>query len=313
MCSADVFDKLVRALGDMAVTCREDASFAELTTLGTGGKIRLAVFPDDLRKTVRTLRLIDKLAVPRVVLGKGSNVLANDGFFDGVAVVMSATGVKTHGRSATVLAGTSTVYLSKVLREKGLCGGEFFACLPATVGGSVVGNAGCFGQNVQSVLRSVTVYKNGKIVHMGAKKCDFSKRNSVFRRHPDWVVLAARFTFEVGDPQQVESNILRMRRSKALSQPLEFRSAGCVVYHESVALSKLIDQAGLKGYAVGGAQISTKHAGFVLNIDKATSLDIYLIIQHIKETLWDKYGICAKTELCLVGWKDDDDFAKRQE
>lgn len=312
MCRKKDFNTLTCALERWKVRYSDSATFAELTTLGVGGKIRLTAFPDSIGKTVKLLRLADKLGIERVVLGKGSNVLASDDAFDGLAVVMRQSDIAIRGRFVTALAGTSTVHLANVLQTKGLAGGEFLACLPATVGGAVVGNAGCFGQDIRSVLHSVTVYKDGRVRRIGAKKCGFSKRNSIFKKQSDWVVLSAKFKFVPSDSKSVANNIAQMRSAKARSQPLKFRSAGCVVYHDSVSLSPLIDQVGLKGYRVGGAQISTKHAGFVLNIDKATALDIYLVIQHIKETLWDKFGLTAKTEVRLIGWQDDDILPKRQ-
>lgn len=313
MCSADPFETLIRVLKRHKVRHTRSATFAQLTTLGVGGKIRLTIFPDTVRKAVKTLAAIDRLGIRRLVLGKGSNVLASDAPFDGAVVVMCCSGVKIRKNRVTALAGTSTVHLSKVLCEHGLDGGEFFACLPATVGGAVVGNAGCFGQDVHSVLRSVTIYKKGKIAHLGKEKCEFSKRNSVFKRQNEWVVLSARFEFVPSCRSDVEATISQMRRVKAQTQPLNYRSAGCVLFHERAAVSALIDRAGLKGLRIGGAKVSQKHAGFVLNIDKATALDIYLVIQRVKQTLWDKFGVIAETEVRLIGWLNDDIFATRQD
>ena len=297
--------QILARLAKLGVETQLDTSFAALTTLGVGGKIKIAAFPDTARKLVNTMRLLSKFNVKVYVLGRGSNVLASDGDFDGVVVVTTKLkGAKIRGKYAYALSGTSTVALAKQLAEKGLTGCEFLACLPATIGGAVVGNAGCFGQDVQSVLAGVTVLKNGKLRKLSARKCKLSKRNSLFKQNQAYTVVAVKLKLGKSTKEQVEQRIVHMRQEKARTQPLDYRSAGCVLYHDTVALSKLIDQAGLKGYSIGGAGVSTKHAGFVLNIDKATALDIYLVVQHIEQTLWQSYGVVAKREIRLVNFDE---------
>lgn len=282
-------------------------SFSELTTLGVGGKIKLVISPTSIRKFVYALRCLQKLNARYVVLGKGSNTLASDDDYDGAVVsTLNLKSVKIAGRKVQAQAGVSTITLSKLLQQRGLCGGEFFACLPASVGGATVMNAGCYGQDVKSVVTSVTVYHNGKIRKVSAEKCRFVKRGSLFKNNADYIVLATTFKFDKSNPKQIADKIAEMRQRKASTQPLNFRSAGCALYHDKVAVSRLIDEANLKGYQVGGAQISTKHAGFVVNLDKAESKDIYLVIRHAKQTLKQRYGIVAKVEVCLINFTKDE-------
>lgn len=303
--------KKMRALG---VKTDENKSFAQLTTFGVGGRIALTVYPDTPSKCAKALKYLRKNAVKTVTVGRGSNILASDDDFDGVAVVTTAmNGVKIRGKRAEVLAGTSTKYLARLLCQRGLCKGEFLACLPATVGGAVVTNAGCFGQDMAGILKSVKALKDGRVVRIGADECKLGKRTSVFCDRPDWTVLSLSLQFEQSTPQRVADTMGYMQRQKASRQPLNGRSAGCVLYHESVAVSRLIDEAGLKGFRIGGAEVSHKHAGFVLNVDKATALDIYLLIQHIRKTLWERFGLFAKTEVRLVGFGNDDFFTERKE
>ena len=294
---------ILSQLKKYSVETRLDVSFSMLTTLGTGGKITITAFPDTVRKLAKTMRLLERLNVRKYVIGKGSNVLAADGDFDGVVVVTTnLKGIRVKGRCVYALSGTSTVALGKQLADRGLSGGEFLSCLPATIGGAVVGNAGCYGQDVKSILRSVTVLKNGKLRRLSAKKCKLGKRNSLFKQTDGYTIVAVKLRLSESTTDEVDKTVAQMRANKAQTQPLNYRSAGCVLYHDTVALSRLIDQAGLKGYSVGGARVSYKHAGFVLNIDKATSLDIYLIIQHIERTLWCNYGVRAKREIRLVNF-----------
>lgn len=301
------FDVITSIMKKKSIQTDTDLTFAQLTTLGVGGKIKLAVYPDTVSKLVYAVRRLSRLNVKYVILGKGSNVLASDEAYDGVVVsVLRLKKIKISGTNAVAQAGASTVTLAKLLQEKGLTGGEFFACLPASVGGAVVANAGCYNQDVKSVLTDVKVLHNGRILNLSADKCKFSKRSSLFKNNGDYVILSARFSFEKASPQAVKAKIDEMRRKKAEAQPLNYRSAGCVLYHDKLAVSRLIDEAHLKGFKIGGAKISTKHAGFVVNVDKAESKDIYLIIRHIQQTLFAKYGISAKAEVCLVNFTKDE-------
>lgn len=279
--------------------------FARLTTFKSGGTIKLVIYPDTLRKLVKCLRLLDKLNVDYVILGKGSNFLASDYPYDGVAVVTTGIkGVKLKTTTAAVLCGTSTASFAKELCKNGLSGGEFFACLPATVGGAVTCNAGCFNQDVSQILTEVTAYKNGKIKKIKSCDCKFSKRNSLFK-NSNYVVLSAKFRFIKDLPTSISAKITEMQRKKRDTQPLNKRSAGSALYHKTAQISKLIDLAGLKGYAEGDAQVSTKHAGFVINNGNATSEQILSVIRHIQDTLYKNYGITAKTEITLFNFKDD--------
>lgn len=293
-------------------TCR-NIPFSGLTTLGVGGTIKLVVYPDSKKRLLGVLKTLYRLKAEYVVLGKGSNVLASDNEYDGVVVVNRASGVTVRGRTVTALSGTPTVTLSKQLQLRGLSGGEFTACLPATVGGAVVSNAGCYGQCVADVLTSVTVFYKGRVRVIRANKCEFSKRSSLFKRQKGYTVLSAAFRFTKSCEQAVKNRIAEMREQKARTQPLNYRSAGCVLYHDKVAVSRLLDKCGLKGYTVGGAQVSAKHAGFVVNVDKATGGDIYLVIRRMTERLRQDYGIQPKLEVELVNFSKEeyDFFSKR--
>ena len=293
-----------------------DKRFGELTTLGCGGKICITVFPSNERQLVKSVRLLRRLKVTYCILGRGSNVLASDDDYDGVVVVTTKMkSWRVVGRTVYALAGASTVTLANELKNRGLTGGEFLACLPATVGGATVTNAGCFGQQMKDVVRQVKVLKCDKIRRLSAKLCRFGKRKSVFSQENDYVILSVTMKFQRGNTDEISQRIKEMRAKKAETQPLDFRSAGSALYHDKVALSRLLDIAGLKGYTVGRAQVSTKHAGFVVNLDKATSRDIYLVIRHMQSTLLQRFGLDALMEIRLINFsedtKDDDDVFTR--
>ena len=301
-----VFEQVLSKMKKYCVETHLDKRFDKLTTLGTGGTIKVTVYPDSVVKLVKTMRLLRRLKVRYYVLGRGSNVLASDDCFDGVVVVTTKlTGICAHGVKIFALAGTSTLTVYKELEKRGLTGGEFLSCLPASIGGATVCNAGCFGQDVKGILLGVKVLYNGRVRKLSAEKCRLGKRNSLFKQNPEYTLLAVKLRLTRSSTEDVRQKSLRMREQKAQTQPLNFRSAGCMLYHDNVSISRLTDQAGLKGYTVGGAQVSTKHAGFILNVDKATSQDIYLVMQHVERTLWQRYGVVAKREVCLVNFTED--------
>lgn len=280
-----------------------NCTFSKLTTLGTGGTIFLTVYPESAKQLVFVARYLVRHKIRHCYLGMGSNILASDEPFCGVVVV--TTRVKEtaiDGNFVTASCGVSTSKLCAELVKHGLTGGEFFGCLPATVGGAVVCNAGCFGQCAADVVESVTVLHKTKVKTLPNSRCNFAKRQSLFKNNDEYVVLLVKMRFAKADPKEVESLLKRMRDAKSAAQPLGVRSAGCVLYNEEVSVSKLIDAAGLKGFRIGGAEVSQKHAGFVINVDKATSSDIYLLINYLKRTLSEKFGVSAQTELCLVNF-----------
>lgn len=280
-----------------------NCTFRQLTTLGTGGTIYLTLFPQNVKQLIFVAKYLRRRKVLHCFLGHGSNVLASDLPYNGVVVVTTRVkNIFVAETTVTADCGASTSKLCSELVQNGLSGGEFFGCLPATVGGAVVCNAGCFGQCAADVVQSVKVLHKGKVKTLSNAQCNFSKRQSVFKNNGQYVVLQVTMRFAKSSSQQIDEVLAQMRKTKAETQPLGVRSAGCVLYNDSVPVSKLIDLAGFKGYTVGGAQVSEKHAGFVINVDKATSSDIYLLIEQIRQTLLNKYGVAAEREVCLVNF-----------
>ena len=311
----NVWDEFTSKMKKNRIEYRTDLGFDRLTTLGVGGKIKTAVFPESMRQLIAVLRVARRLGVKTVVIGRGSNMLASDDPFDGLVVI--TTHVKkfcVRGTRAKAQCGVSSAALGNALASKGLSGGEFLCCLPGTVGGAVVGNAGCFGEETKDIVARVTFFKNGKVKRLKGESCAFQRRFSLFKES-GYVILSVKMRFNKSTERNVSDTVAHMRQVKASTQPLGERSAGCALFHPSVAVSRLIDEMGFKGLIFGGAKVSEKHAGFVVNIDKATALDIYLLIEYIRYELWQRYGICAQREICLInfGKVNDDIFAKRQE
>ena len=279
--------------------------FSQLTTIGSGGTIELTIFPQSTNQMVRAIGYFRRTKTPFYLLGKGSNVLASDNHFCGVVIsTKHVTGAVADGCFVTAECGTPTAKVAQLCIAKGLTGGEFLACLPASVGGVVCCNAGCFGQCASDIVHSVKVIHNGVVKTLTNADCNFSHRSSIFK-NSNYAILQVTFCFKHADPIIVTHNVQWMKIQKSKTQPLGAKTAGCVLCNKDVALSRLIDDAGLKGYQIGQAKVSKKHAGFVINIDKSTSKDIYLLIQYIRQVLLEKYNVTSQVELNLVNFTEE--------
>ena len=297
--------KVISKMKKLSIPTSTDWTFSQLTTLGVGGTISLTIFPQTISQLTKATRYLKHNKIPFCVIGKGSNILASDDHFAGVAIcTKNLCGVVANGCFITAECGAPTAKIAQLCVAKGLAGGEFLACLPASAGGVAICNAGCFGQCAKDVVHSVKVWHNGAIKVLNNDQCNFAHRSSLFKGG-DFVILSVTFCFVQSTPTQVTHKIQWMKTQKSKSQPLGAKTAGCVLYNEQVALSKLVDQCGLKGYQIGQAKVSKKHAGFVINIDKATSKDIYLLVRHIQQVLYQMYNVTSQVELNLVNFTED--------
>ena len=297
----EALSNVISAVHKRGICYQTDVTFQKLTTIGVGGAVALTVYPQTVQQLVWLARYLKKGNVPHVFVGNGSNILAGDGDYNGVVVVTkSVNAISVDGQYVTAECGANTASVCTQLVANGLTGGEFFGCIPATVGGAVACNAGCFNQCVAEVLVSADVLYKGRLRTLSASQCNFGKRQSLFKNNADYLVISATMMFPRASVAHVKQTLASMRQKKSETQPLGEKSAGSVLYDETVAVSRLIDQAGLKGFTIGQAQVSKKHAGFVINLDKATATDIYLLIEFVKNTLQEKFGVFPKTELCFV-------------
>lgn len=286
------------------ITYDENCSFGNLTTFGVGGKIKLTVYPDSVRKLVVLVRELSRQKEKYVIVGNGSNILASDEFFDGVVIVTKRlNAVVVDGNKVVAQCGANTAKLFGLLKKRGLSGGEFLGCIPSTIGAAVRGNAGCFGQETSFVVDSVLALCGGKVCRFSRKQCRFAKRSSVFKQN-NWLVLSVTMRFTCSSSEKVANAFACMIGKKASTQPLGQRSAGSMLFHRQIALSRYLDRLYTKGLSCGGAVVSKKHAGFVINIDKATSKDIYYILLYQQKRLLEHYGVVAQREITLVGFDE---------
>ena len=275
------------------------------TTFRIGGCADVFVTPQSMKEAADIVRLLLANDEPYTVIGNGSNILVSDKGYRGCIVCMGhgMDHIKTDGTAITAGAGAILSKVAYAAYENGLGGLEFASGIPGSVGGAIVMNAGAYGGEMKDVTVSVTVLdaKRGNIITIPGKDMRFGYRTSVIKEYP-YIVLEASFELLQKDREQIKTvmdDLAAKRRSK---QPLEYPSAGSTFKRpEGYFAGKLIEDAGLKGFTVGGAMVSEKHSGFVINSGGATAGDVMELIRTVRRTVYDKFEVMLEPEVVMLG------------
>ena len=275
------------------------------TTFRIGGCADVFVTPQSMKEAADIVRLLLANDEPYTVIGNGSNILVSDKGYRGCIVCMGhgMEHIKTDGTAITAGAGAILSNVAYAAYENGLGGLEFASGIPGSVGGAIVMNAGAYGGEMKDVTVSVTALdaKSGNIITIPGKDMRFGYRTSVIKEYP-YIVLEASFELLQKDREQIKTvmdDLAAKRRSK---QPLEYPSAGSTFKRpEGYFAGKLIEDAGLKGFTVGGAMVSEKHSGFVINSGGATAGDVMELIRTVRRTVYDKFEVMLEPEVVMLG------------
>lgn len=251
-------------------------------------------------------RLIDyasERGVPYTVMGNGSNLLVADGGIRGL-VIKIARGfdeISVGGEKITAQSGALLSRIASAAYRNSLTGLEFASGIPGTLGGGIYMNAGAYGGELKDVIESVTYLDNGEIITKTADMLEFGYRKSSFT-DKDYIILSAELKLKKGDPDEIKEKTDDYRQRRTSKQPLDMPSAGSTFKRpEGYFAGKLIEDSGLKGFKIGGAQVSEKHSGFVVNAGGATAADVKALIEHIQKTVKEKFGVEMKTEVKMLG------------
>jgi UDP-N-acetylmuramate dehydrogenase len=276
---------------------------APYTSYNIGGPTTLWVAPSTTDGVARVLEIVKETGLPLFVLGRGTNLLVSDNGWEGVALYLGDNfrGITFENTEANVLSGTLLMDVVRATIEKGLAGMELMAGIPGSIGGALRMNAGAFGQEIEGVTSSVSGFRrDGSAFQAERENIDFS-----YRRAPDLedvIITSSRFSYQEADAAMLEArmhDILSMRTKK---QPLKFPSCGSVFKRPAgYYAGALIEEAGLKGERVGGAMVSQKHAGFILNLGDATAADVYTLIRRIEDQVFRRFGVRLEREVKLIG------------
>lgn len=271
------------------------------TTFRIGGSAALYAKCKTVDALIMLTKVCRTLEIPTIPLGNGSNVLFADEGFAGV--VLSLTGLdEIHVTETTITAGAgaSLSAVAKAARDASLTGMEFAYGIPGSCGGAVFMNAGAYDGEMRNIVQESTYLDttDGTLHTLHQDEHAFGYRDSIYRHHPDWILISVKLALQPGDKEAIGAKMEDFWSRRVAKQPLDYPSAGSVFKrYPGRYTGQMIDEAGLKGTTVGGAQVSEKHAGFIINKGNATSADVLTLIEKIRQTLHDKYGIWIECEL----------------
>ena len=294
---------LEEAAAGNRITVRKDYPLSRLSSFRIGGEAAFAVWPENVGELTALAALSSSLSVPTVIVGNGSNLLFDDLGYDGLVIVTtSLTGIRRDGDYLTAECGVPLTHLASVAGKAGLGGLSFAYGIPGTLGGAVFMNAGAYGSEIGDVVARVDWYDPGTEEFGSSEGAEngFSYRASRYQRE-NKLILSAELTLSPADPEALSREMedyLSRRREK---QPLEYPSAGSAFKrYPGRYTSRLIDEAGLKGTAVGGAQVSEKHAGFIINRGGATASDVLMLMKTVQDVVREKYQIEIESEIRYI-------------
>lgn len=298
------YNKLAVYLTADGIEAIEDCLLAPYTTFKIGGKARLAVFPKSADEAIKVFEMIHKLGADHILLGNGSNVLISDRGFDGIAVILDH--MKAYSVSGELIeaeAGLSLTRIAGIAAENSLTGLEFAYGIPGTVGGGIFMNAGAYGGELGNAVISSRWYdiETGELGEYSESEQCFSYRHSIYMEEKK-PILSAVFKLSPGNGSEIRAHMNDLMSQRRAKQPLELPSAGSVFKRgNGFITAKLIEEAGLKGKRIGDAEVSTKHAGFIVNLGKATSDDVLRLIDEIKREILEKTGFEIECEIRYIG------------
>ena len=301
MISEAIIQSLKRLLGEDNVLVSEPMK--KHTTFRIGGDADVLARITGKEQLAKVLKYLGQVEVPYYVLGNGSNLLVSDEGYRGVILEIGdkMSEVLAEGNCIICQAGAPMAKVARTALENGLAGFEFAAGIPGTIGGGVVMNAGAYGGELKHVVTQVTVLdREGEELVFDNETMEFGYRTSLIKKYP-YIVTEVRVQLEEGDRNVIKEKMDDLAARRREKQPLEYPSAGSTFKRpEGYFAGALIQEAGLKGYTVGGAQVSQKHSGFVINKGDATAEDVRNLMAHVRKTVKEKTGVTLEPEVIYL-------------
>ncbi len=283
----------------------ENVPMAEHSSFKAGGHADMMVMPQSIEELKEVLQILADADYPYMILGNGSNILVRDGGYRGIMVKMGSAfdNVRVDGTEVVCGAGALLSVAAKTAAAAGLTGLEFASGIPGSIGGAVFMNAGAYDGEMKFVLEKARIIsKDGKEDrYMTADELDMGYRHTVLHESGD-IVAEAVFKLEEGDIDEIKAKIADLTAKRNSKQPVNFPSAGSFFKRPTGYFAgKLVQDAGLKGLTVGGAQVSELHSGFVINVGGATATDILQLMEIVQQTVMDKFGVMLEPEVRIIG------------
>lgn len=271
-----------------------------------GGPVRALAVPEDVMSLSRVCAVLKENHLAPMILGNGTNILFPDEGLKGLFIISTEKLTKMFlldGETIYAEAGVPLAKLAGFAHQNGLSGLEFASGIPGTLGGGVIMNAGAYGGEMKDAVESVVCYyvQDQRLYELDREQCRFEYRNSLFRRMGGCIVLSAVLKLKKGDSAEIAAKMRELNERRRDKQPLDLPSAGSAFKRpEGGYAAALIDECGLRGYTVGGAQISEKHAGFAVNIGGATSHDVYDLLKHVRDTVYLEKKVALEPEIIIL-------------
>ena len=291
-----------------ASLCFMNESLKKHTTYGIGGPADLMIFPKSKQDLIKVIEIINKNKIQLTILGSGSNVLVSDNGIRG-AVISLKNSLKQIEVDENILYAECGTMLGKIVKhavKNNLIGLENLNGVPGTLGGALIMNAGAWGGEISENLVHVEIMNSkNEIQKIQKKDLNFSYRQSSFNK--DDILLSAKFNLQKADKDVIKDNFIEAQSGRKKSQPLNKRSAGSLFKNpKNNSAGKLLDEAGLKGFSIGDAKISEKHANFFINDGDATSKDMLMLIKKAHKEVKDKFNVNLSLEVKLMGFNEDE-------
>ena len=286
----------------MNCTLLENANLAQYCSMKTGGNAKYVALPKNEEELIYAISFFRQRNEKYVVVGNCSNLLFTDDGFDGGVIILTAMrGISFKDGIITANCGESLSALAKCALDNGVTGMEFCYGIPGTVGGAIYMNAGAYGGEIcQCFIKGRFLDESLNIVTLSNEELDFSYRNSLLQRK-NLLFLSGEFKGENGDKSAIRAKMDELMAARKSKQPLEYPSCGSTFKRPPNNFAgALIEQCGLKGYTIGGAQVSEKHAGFVINIGNATSADVLNLMDYVTATVLEKTGVKLEPEIRVI-------------
>ncbi len=298
----DIIYALKQISSDLELNTNEKMS--RHTTFRTGGPASLFIRPGNAEELSQVVKLLKRAEVEYFILGNGSNLLVSDKGYSGAIISTEKfTDIRIEDETKIYAeAGVMNSRIASFARDNALTGFEFAAGIPGTIGGAMIMNAGAYGGEMKLITKEVRALSpQGEIIRLDNEALKFGYRTSALKGK-DFVVVSALLQLEKGDQEEITQNMQELALKRKEKQPLEYPSAGSTFKRpEGYFAGKLIEDAGLRGYSVGGAQVSEKHCGFVINKDNATSSDIYRLICDVQNQVYEEFSVKLEPEVIMLG------------
>ncbi|WP_297951423.1 UDP-N-acetylmuramate dehydrogenase [uncultured Lactobacillus sp.] len=290
-------------LKKQGIDIKEQIPLSRYTFTKTGGPAEFVAFPKNVNEVEQLVEVTRKKQIPLTIIGNASNLIIRDGGIDGLIIILTELKeIKVTGNQVTADAGARIIDTAFTAAHHGLSGMEFAAGIPGSIGGGVFMNAGAYGGEMQEVVQSVNVLtRAGEFKTYSNEEMNFSYRHSLVQENGD-IVLSATFALKTGNKLEILDQMHYLNALRRYKQPLEYPSCGSVFKRPTGHfVGPMIIKAGLQGKQIGGAQDSTKHAGFIVNKGGATATDYLDLIHLIQKVIKEKFGLDLQTEVRIIG------------